>query len=206
MSSAHHPDRRESFRAVARMDSFSRGNHCLISHGRVNIACRWRILVLSWLVVLSWGASMVGCKPAEVNADPPAHRAPEGLSVSHRSNGARPRPIAPAVATSTEALATYDLDFEARANPFGAPEPQLDARSSGAEASPMADVKLVGLMSDGAESMAVINVNGAERIVFVGTNLGSDSGTGGLGIVEIRESEIVVKQHGRQWIVLLPRP
>ncbi len=206
MSSAHHPDRRESFRAVARMDSFSRGNHCLISDGRGNIACRWRILVLSWLVILSWGASMVGCKPAQVNADPPAQRAPEGLSVSHQSNGARPRPTALAVATSTEALASYDLEFEARANPFGAPEPQLNARSNGAEASPMADVKLVGLMSDGTESMAVINVNGAERIVFAGTNLGSDSGADGLGIVEIRESEIVVEQHGRQWIVPLPRP
>lgn len=206
MSSAHHPDRRESFHAVARMDSFPRGSHCLISDGRDNIACRWRILVLSWLVILPWGASMVGCKPAQVNADPPAQRAPEGLSVSRQSDEARPRPTAPAVATSTEASATYDLEFEARANPFGAPESQLDAGSNGAEASPMADVKLVGLMSDGAESMAVINVNGAERIVFAGTNLGPDFGADGLGIVEIRESEIVVKQHGRQWIVPLPRP
>ncbi len=206
MSSAHHPDRRESFHAVARMDSFSRGKHCLISDGRGNIACRWRILVLSWLVILSWGASMVGCKPAEVNADPPRQRTAERLSVSHQSDGVRPRPIAPAMATSTETLARYDLEFEARANPFGAPESQLDAQSNGAEASPMADVKLLGLMSDGAESMAVINVNGAERIVFAGTTLGSDSGADGLGIVEIRESEIVVKQHGRQWIVPLPRP
>ncbi len=206
MSSAPHPDRRDSFHAVAHIESFSRGNHCLISDGRVHIASRWRILVLSWLVILSWGASMVGCKPAEANADPPPQRTAERLSVSHQSDGARPRPTAPAVATSTEALARYDLEFEARANPFGAPEPQLDARSNGAEASPMADVKLVGLMSDGAESMAVINVNGAERIVFAGTNLGSDSGADGLGIVEIRELEIVVKQHGRQWIVPLPRP
>ncbi len=206
MSIAHHPDRRESFHAVARMDSFLCGKHCLISDGRGNIARRWRILVLSWLVILSWGASMVGCKPAQVNADPPAQRAPAGLSVPRQNDEALPRPTAPAVATSTEALARYDLEFEARANPFGAPESQLDALSNGAEASPMAEVKLVGLMSDGAESMAVINVNGVERIVFAGTNVGPDFGADGLGIVEIRESEIVVKQHGRQWIVALPRP
>ncbi len=206
MSSAHHRDRRDSFHAVAGMGPSSRGKHCLISAGPGNIACRWRILVLSWLVILSYGASMVGCKPAEVNADPPAQRALEGLSVLQQSGEVGPRPTAAAVAASREALARYDLEFEARANPFGAPEPQLDARSNGGAASPLADVKLVGLMSDGSESMAVINVNGAERIVFAGTNLGSDSGAGGLGIVEIRESEIVVKQQGRQWIVPLPRP
>ena len=206
MSSAHHPDKWDSFHDVARMDPFSRGNHCRISDGRGRMACRWRIPVLSGLVILSCSASMVGCKPAEIKADPPAQRAPQDLSVLPRSNGTRPRPTASAVATSTDNLARYDLDFEARANPFGAPESQLDAPSNSAEASPVADVKLVGLMSDGAESMAVIHVNGAEHIVFAGTILGSDTGAGSLGIVEIRKSEIVVKQHGRQWIVPLPRP
>jgi hypothetical protein len=54
--------------------------------------------------------------------------------------------------------------------------------------------------------MAAIDVDGEQMIVSEGTTLGSASDVDSVRIVEIRESDIVVAQNGRQWIVPLPRP
>ena len=109
-------------------------------------------------------------------------------------------------ARASKALPSYVLPFAARADPFAPPKPKPNDRLGPTATVEMAEVKLVGLMNDDTSSMAVVDVDGKQFLVFAGTRLQSASGAEGLHIVEIRESEIVVEQSGRQWIVPLPQP
>ena len=98
------------------------------------------------------------------------------------------------------------LSFEARANPFApaVPGPQ-DRTASGANAG-STEVKLTGLMNSASGAMASVIVDGQKRIVQAGARFQFASGAGDLRIVEIRSSDIVVEQNGRQWVESLPRP
>jgi len=54
--------------------------------------------------------------------------------------------------------------------------------------------------------LAALIVDGRHEVVRAGARLTSESDGGELRIVEIRPSEIVIEQNGRQRIVPLPRP
>jgi len=151
---------------------------------------------------------VAGCDPATSSAEP-------GQRVSMVGKGAKnSEPAGPdnsAAVTSTartlpHSLAPYVLPFEARANPFAPPTEELNRRTTAAEGTHEADVKLLGLMTDEAASMAVITVDDREFIVNVDTRFESASGATELRIVEIRSTDIVVEQNGRRWVVELPAP
>lgn len=98
------------------------------------------------------------------------------------------------------------LSFEARANPFAAAEPGPQDRTAGGANAGTTEVKLTGLMNSASGAMASVIVDGQKRIVQAGARFQFASGAGDLRIVEIRASDIVVEQNGRQWVESLPRP
>lgn len=99
-----------------------------------------------------------------------------------------------------------ELSFEARANPFAAAEPGPQDRTAGGANTGTVEIKLTGLMNSVSGAMAAVIVNGQKRIVQAGARFQFASGSGELRIVEIRASDIVVEQNGRQWVESLPRP
>ncbi|MCH9002726.1 MAG: hypothetical protein IIC02_09155 [Planctomycetes bacterium] len=103
-------------------------------------------------------------------------------------------------------MPSYELPFEARANPFEPPDAGVQGSQTDTAAVQFADVKLLGLMNNGTGTIAAVEVYGRRRIVLPGTKLGSPGSIAGLYVREIREAEIVVEQGGRRWIVPLPRP
>jgi hypothetical protein len=159
------------------------------------------------LSFLSWSPGIVGCGPSGAAAKPPTKPAGKSVVPARPAEQPKPRQAEAAVAASSEVLPAYVLPFEARANPFAPPKLAPKERSATAATSQTADVKLVGLVRGGTKgAMAVVEVDGKQFIVLAGTRLGSQSDADDVHVVEIRESEIVVRQSGRQWIVSLPPP
>jgi hypothetical protein len=103
-------------------------------------------------------------------------------------------------------VARYELPFKARANPFAPPNTVAKARLADGPAVDTADVQLMGLMHDGSGPMAAVVVLGKQRLVRAGACMGPSGNAGGLCVRQIRESDIVVEQGRRQWIVQLRRP
>ena len=165
-----------------------------------------RVSVLAGPILLAWSVWIAGCGPSGSEAKPPPRPARAPVVRSGPAEQPNRRPAGPVASESAKALPDHLFPFEARVNPFAPPKPAVGDRLAAPGAMPTADVKLLGLMKDTAGSMAVVDVDGRQRIVFAGTKLGSPSGVEGPQIVEIRESDIVVEQSGRQWIVSLPRP
>ncbi len=178
---------------------------CLVQHGPSNASSHRRAALVAFLAVLTWSAGIAGCNRSGAAANPTAktNKEPAVLSPPVTPD---PRTDEAAVATAPEALPAYVLPFEARANPFAPPELMANDPTSTSGSMQPAEVKLIGLMSNGTGSMAVIEVNGKERVVNAGTRFESSSGPQGLRIVEIRESDILVEQTGRRWVVPLPTP
>ena len=171
--------------------------------------CKWVALV-AVLSLFSVTVMIAGCSPsgaaAEPIAKPPATPTEEPAIPSppvERPNLGQTNPVG---AKTSKALPSYVLPFEARPDPFAPPNPKPTDRLASAATPEAAEVKLVGLMKDDAGSTAVVDVDGKPFLVLAGARLQSASGAEDLHIVEIRESEIVVEQSGRQWIVPLPRP
>ena len=167
--------------------------------------CR-RVALVAVLPLLSVTVVIAGCSPSGAAAEPPA--TPAGKPAISSPPVERPNlgQVEPVGARTSKALPSYVLPLEARADPFAPPKPKPNDRSAASATVEAAEVKLVGLMNDDSGSMAVVDVDGKQFLVFAGTRLQSPSGAEGLHIVEIRESEIVVEQSGRQWIVPLPQP
>ena len=171
-----------------------------------NAYCCRRVALLAVLSLLSASVVIAGCSPSGAAAEPPPPPAGKPAISSppvERPNLAQAKPVG---ARTSKASPSYVLPFEARANPFAPPKPKPNDRSAASATVEAAEVKLMGLMNDDTSSMAVVDVDGKQFLVFAGTRLQSASGAEGLHIVEIRESEIVVEQSGRQWIVPLPQP
>ena len=205
MSTAQPPRRSESVPSGAvgslapdrdrRLGSRSRGQRC-----------RW-IILATLPALVSFSQGIGGCGPSGAAATPPVKPAEGPLAPAPGAERPQRGWAKPAVARTSEALPGYVLPFEARSNPFALPRPERSNRSATAETAQPADVKLVGLMTGGQRGpMAVIEVDGRESVVFTGATLGSQSGADGLHIVAIRETDVVVRQNGRQWIITLPRP
>jgi len=171
---------------------------------------RWAASV-ALLCILSGTVGIAGCGPsgataAESITKPPAAPVGGPASPAPPAEQSEPRQARPAAELTSTELPKYVLPFEARANPFAPPKPTPNDRSATAATKQTVDVKLVGLMSNDTGSMAVVEVDGRPFVVFAGTSLDPPSGAESLNVVEIRESEIVVEQGGRQWVVPLPRP
>ncbi|MFQ5805352.1 MAG: hypothetical protein ACE5I3_02750 [Phycisphaerae bacterium] len=222
MSNARHPERSEPVRSNARVPlaacppvlgtgrQAARGtqrDRCPVPRGLGNSSSRRRAVYVASLFVLPWGAGVAGCRPSGTAAEPPAKLSAEPGPAAPPAKRPNPWQAKPVFARTSETLPSYVLPFEARANPFAPPKPEPNDRPAATATVQAADVKLVGLMKGGTKgSMAVVEVDGKEFIVFAGARLGSPSGADGLHIVEIRESDIVVEQSGTRWIVPLPRP
>ncbi len=172
-----------------------------------SVSC-WFTCAMAALFPLLWSMGIAGCSPSGAAAEPPL--------VAAGTRAVQPRPAAGRSDTKPSSAASpmrsgkpanYVLAFEARANPFAPPKLEAGDRLTTAGATArVADVRLLGLMNDGGRSMAAVEVDGKQSIVFVGTRLGVTADAGGLRILQIRGSDIVVGQNGRQWIVPLPRP
>jgi len=179
----------------------------LVSRGRADGSRRRPIMLAALLLLVSCSLGIAGCSPSGAAANPPAKPAEEPVLPSPVAEQPKVSWAKPAVARTSEALPGYILPFEARSNPFALPRPEPSDQSATAATAQPADLKLVGLMTGGKRGpMAVLEVDGREFIVFAGATLGSPSGADGLHIVAIRETDVVVKQNGRQWIITLPRP
>jgi hypothetical protein len=148
------------------------------------------------------GGTMAGCGPPETAASPGVQAA--APTPSEPQPG--PRETAPVAADALDALPEYVLPFEPRANPFAPPDPKPNDRVAAAGPARQTDVRLMGIMNDGDRAMAGVEIDGEQQIVFAGTTVGHESNAGDLRIVEIRNSEIVVEQSGKQWVVPLPHP
>lgn len=148
------------------------------------------------------GGTMAGCGPPETAASPGAQAA----APTPREPQSGPRETGPAAAEAVEAVAEYVLPFEPRANPFAPPDPKPNDRVAAAGPVHQTDVRLMGIMNDGDRAMAGVEIDGEQQIVFAGTRVGRESEAGDLRVVEIRDSEIVVEQSGKQWVVPLPHP
>jgi hypothetical protein len=98
------------------------------------------------------------------------------------------------------------LPFEARANPFQPPGDDVTPTVANAAPARVAEVKLLGLMKNGRELVAAIEVSGKLSLVTAGVRLGLDHGVGELYVREIRESEIIVEQGGKRRAIRLPQP
>ncbi len=160
------------------------------------------------LLTLLWSMGIAGCGPSGAAAEGPTEPTEERV-VLPRPAAERPkfRPAKAAVAKRSSASPSHVLTFEARANPFALPGLEATNRpTTAAAAVRMADVRLLGLMNDGRRSMAAVEVDGKQSIVFVGTRLGATADARGLRILQIGDSDIVVGQSGRQQIISLPRP
>lgn len=183
------------------------GRRCL-DRGNPGSASCWYPAAMAALFSLLWSIGIAGCTPSGAAAEPPLVPAGTG-AVQPRPAAGRSdtKPSSAASPMRSGKPASYVLAFEARANPFAAPKLEAGDRLATATATArVADVRLLGLMNDGGRSMAAVEVDGKQSIVFVGTRLGATADVRGLRIVQIRGSDIVVGQNGRQWIVPLPRP
>ncbi len=207
MSTAQPPRRSELVPSSAVVSLAPDRDRGLVSRGRGDGSRRHRIMLAVLLLLVSCSLGIAGCSPSGAAANPPVKPAEGPVVPSPGAERPKVSWAKPAVARTSEALPGYILPFEARANPFALPRPKPSDRSATAATAQPTDVKLVGLMTGGKKGpMAVLEVEGREFIVFAGARLGSPSGAGGLHIVAIRETDVVVKQNGRQWIITLPRP
>ncbi len=178
-----------------------------VQRGSGSVSRRYQAVVVALLPLL-WSMGNAGCSPSGAAAEAPMEPTEERV-VLPRPAAERPdlQPAKAAVASRSSASPSYVLTFEARANPFAPPGLEATNRPTTAAATArMADMRLLGLMNDGRRSMAVIEIDGKQRIVFVGTRLAATADVRGLRILQIRDSDIVVGQSGRQRIVSLPRP
>ncbi len=169
-----------------------------------------RVACAALLFLLLGSAGVAGCGPsgaaaAEPTAESPALPPEKPVVILPPARASKPAQPEPVGGESPQALPSYVLPFEARANPFAPPKPKPGDRPGGATAQ-ATEVKLVGLMRTGPRTVAVIEIDGKQFFTSAGTSLEPSPGVAGLRVLEIRESEIVVEQGGRQWIVALPRP
>ena len=168
--------------------------------------CRGRV-VLTVLASLVLTAEIAGCHPEEAAGQNTLN---SGVQTAAAPPGRTEQKSLRAPKTSTKkvrrSLPSYELPFEARANPFEPPDAGVHGSQTDTAAVQFADVKLLGLMNNGTGTIAAVEVYGRRRIVLPGTKLGSPGSIAGLYVREIREAEIVVEQGGRRWIVPLPRP
>ena len=173
-------------------------------HGPRSMSWRCPALGAAVFILLS-GVGTAGCSPSAPAAEVPT-KPPSKPIVLPRAGAERPDspPVKPDSARRSNASQSYVLTFEPRANPFGPPKPAASDRPTATI--PVGDVKLLGVMNDGTGRMAAVEVGGNRTIVFAGSTVGATDDAEGLRIIQIRESDIVVGQSGRQWIVSLPRP
>ncbi|MCH8147596.1 MAG: hypothetical protein IH987_06310 [Planctomycetes bacterium] len=152
-------------------------------------------------------AEIAGCRPEEAAGH---DKLTSGVQTVAAPPGRTEQKSLRAPKTSTKrarrSLPSYELPFEARANPFEPPDAGVHVSQTDTTAVRFADVKLLGLMNNGTGPMAAVEVYGRRRVVLPGTKLGSPDSIAGLYIREIHGAEIVVEQAGRRWIVPLPRP
>ena len=100
----------------------------------------------------------------------------------------------------------YVLPFEPRANPFVLRENKNSNRNITANAVQAADIKLLGLMNDGQKFLAALEIRGRSEMVHVGSILGSSAGVSTIRVLQIRDSDIVIEQGGKQIVISLPIP
>lgn len=179
-----------------------------LDRGNPGSASCWYPAAMAALFSLLWSMGIAGCSPSGAAAKAPL--VPAGTrAVQPRpaAGGSDTKPSSAAAPMRSDKSASYVLAFEARANPFALPKLEAGDRLATATATArLTDVRLLGLMNDGGRSMATVEVDGKQSIVFVGTRLGASADARGLHILQIRGSDIVVGQNGRKWIVPLPRP
>ena len=163
-------------------------------------------VVVAGVLVASVVPWITGCGPEEAAGEFSPKPTPTVLVQPKldEPREARPDPVAAGKRSGT--LPSYDLPFEARANPFEPPGAGANTSPTNATSVRPADVKLLGLMRNGKDLMAAIEVFGNPSLVVKGARLESSDSADELYVREIRESEIVVEQGGRRWIVPLPRP
>ena len=152
-------------------------------------------------------SGVAGCSPSAAAAKPPAPapvepaKSPQPIPKPENAQDSEPKespPDAPDYRLS--------LSFKARANPFAKVEPGPQDRTAGRANSGPIKVELTGLMNSASGAMAAVIVDGQKRIVQAGARFQFASGAAEMRIVEIRASDIVVEQNGRQWVESLPRP
>lgn len=164
-------------------------------------------VVLTVLASLVLTAEIAGCRPEEAAA---RDTLKSGVQTIAAPPGKTEQKSRRAPRTSTKGARrswpSYELPFEARANPFEPPDAGIHVSRTDSTAVQFADVKLVGLMNNSTGPMAAVEVYGRHRVVLPGTKLESPDSIVSLYVREIREAEIVVEQGGRRWIVPLPRP
>ena len=161
-----------------------------------------RVVPFAILILLSCSVALAGCGPSGAEAKPAATPAPPAQPMEWPKLGQSE----PAATKPSKPNEDYVFPFEGRSNPFSLPKLEVVVRSTGKPARRGSDVKLVALMRHGAGSMVVLQVDGDEHIVEQGAKVTPPGGADDLHVVEIRRSDIVVEQGGRQWIVSLPKP
>lgn len=150
--------------------------------------------------LLSCSVALAGCGPSGAEAKPAATPAPLAQPTELPKLGQ----AEPAAATPSKPNEDYVFAFQGRSNPFALPKTESVRQSIAKPAQRASDVKVVALMLHGAGSMVVLQVDGDEHVVEQGARITPPAGADDLHVVEIRRSDIVVQQSGRQWIVSLP--
>lgn len=164
-------------------------------------------VVLTVLAVLGLTAATAGCRPQQAAGQGGLTSGVQAAAASPaRSEQKSLRAPKTSAKRVRRSLPSYDLPFEARANPFEPPDAGVHVSKTDATAVQIADVKLLGLMSNDTGPMAAVEVYGESHVVRTGAKLASPDSIVALHIHEIREAEIVIEQGGRRWVVPLPRP
>jgi hypothetical protein len=178
----------------------------LVRRGSDGTHLRCAIVVGAALLVAAAIAWISGCTPEEAAGESTLQPAPRALAQPEPVEPREPKPASATAATELEPPPSYELPFEARANPFQ--PPSGDVRPAVPNATPVrpAEVKLFGLMKNEKGLVAAIEVCGKLSLVVTGARLALADGAGELYVREIRESEIIVEQGGRRRAILLPRP
>ncbi|MCH7719625.1 MAG: hypothetical protein IH988_01360 [Planctomycetes bacterium] len=161
-----------------------------------------RVVPFAILALLSCSVALAGCGPSGAEAKPAATDAP----LAQPTELPKPTQVEPAAAKPSKPNEDYVFAFQGRSNPFALPTSGAGVPSTGKPARRASNVKVVALMRCGAGSMVVLQVDGDEHIVEQGARITPPAGADDLHVVEIRRSDIVVKQGGRQWIVSLTQP
>lgn len=161
-----------------------------------------RVVPFAILTLLSCSVAPAGCGPSGAEAKRAVASAPSARLTELPKLG-RTNPTATKPSNPND---DYVYPFQGRPNPFASPKSEAIVRSTGMPPRRASEVKVVALMRHGAGSMVVLQVDGDEHIVEQGARITPPAGADDLHVVEIRRSDIVVEQGGRQWIISLPKP
>lgn len=162
------------------------------------------VLTLLSCTALSFGN--IGCSQSEVLAGTPERPKAKPLVVTKKDKPEPFIPVVEEVKKITQEEVEYKPPFEPRANPFVLRENKNSSKKIAVNAIRATDIKLLGLMKDGQNSLAALEIRGRREIVYVGSRLGSSEGVSEIRVLQIHDSDIVIEQGGKQIIISMSIP